>query len=93
MLNVHATYETAADAPGSIILLQEYNHRMLNEYAAAIAGLSIAASGIKSPEGRAALRKLRHMHGPNWKVAADRLAPARLRLQMRPLQPDHRDRG
>lgn len=55
MLNVHATYETAADAPGSIILLQEYNHRMLNEYAAAIAGLSIAASGIKSPEGRAAL--------------------------------------
>ena len=55
MLGLHATYETGADAPGSIILLQEYNHRMLNQYAVAIAGLSIAASGITSEEGRAAL--------------------------------------
>jgi len=55
MLDVKASYETAIDAPGSIILLQEYNHRMLNEYAVAIAGLSIAASGITSAKGRAAL--------------------------------------
>lgn len=55
MLNADATYEMATDAPGSIILLQEYNHRMLNEYAVAIAGLSIAASGITNPKSRAAL--------------------------------------
>ncbi|NIJ34126.1 sensor histidine kinase [Sphingomonas oligoaromativorans] len=55
MLDVQATFETAIDAPGSIILLQEYNHRMLNEYAVAIAGLSVAASGITNAKGRAAL--------------------------------------
>jgi hypothetical protein len=37
----------------------------------------------------AALRDLRSRHGPNWKITANRIAPARLRLQMRRLQPDH----
>ena len=40
----------------------------------------------------AALRNLRHRHGPNWKIAASRIAPARLRLQVLHLQPDHVDR-
>lgn len=55
MIGAQAKFETAADAPGLIILLQEYNHRMLNHYAVAIAGLSIAASSIASPRDRAAL--------------------------------------
>lgn len=59
MLGVHAKHETSADAPGSIILLQEYNHRMLNEFAVAIAGLSIAATGMTSAESRAALTTAR----------------------------------
>jgi hypothetical protein len=41
----------------------------------------------------AALRHLRRGHGQNWKAAAGRTAPARVRLQMRCLQPDHLDRA
>jgi hypothetical protein len=37
----------------------------------------------------AALRNLRDRHGQDRKAAPDRIAPARLRLQVRRLQPDH----
>ena len=37
----------------------------------------------------AALRNLRSRHGTNWKITASRVAPARLRLQVLRLQPDH----
>ena len=37
----------------------------------------------------ATLRNLRSRHRQNWQAAADRAASPRLRLQMRPLQPDH----
>src|SRR5207253_5187367 len=37
----------------------------------------------------AALRNLRDRHGQDRKAAPNRIAPARLRLQMRRLQPDH----
>ena len=59
MLGVHMKHETCADAPGSIILLQEYNHRMLNEYAVAIAGVSLAATAMTSAKSRAALTAAR----------------------------------
>jgi hypothetical protein len=41
----------------------------------------------------AALRKLRRRHRQNWKVAPRGAASARLRLQMRRLQPDHLGRA
>ena len=37
----------------------------------------------------AALRELRRGDGQDWKAAPNRIAPARLRLQVRRLQPDH----
>ena len=37
----------------------------------------------------AALRSLRDRHGPDRKAAPDRTAPARVRIQVRCLQPDH----
>lgn len=37
----------------------------------------------------AVLRNLRGWHGQDWKAAPNWIAPARLRLQMRRLQPDH----
>lgn len=41
----------------------------------------------------AALRNLRHRHGQDRKAAANRIAPAHLRLQVRRLQPDHVSRA
>ena len=41
----------------------------------------------------AALRSLRGRHGQNREAAPNRIAPARLRLQVRRLQPDHLRRG
>jgi two-component sensor histidine kinase len=55
MLSISEQGDPAGDAPGSVILLQEFNHRILNEYTVIIASLSITKSRIENVEARAAL--------------------------------------
>jgi hypothetical protein len=46
MLSVHSKYGRVAASPGSIILLQELNHRILNHYTIAVADLALAAADL-----------------------------------------------